>query len=377
MTTPPQPKGPWIHRFLIALFTVILAVLVYWVLGFLVGDIASIQGPRFDEIETSYVDQALVAREKALRAEIAEVDLAISNKREEMRILSDSARNLQETIRQLIELQKLSARNTVSMPETRPVNLSEALARFLDSQEQYQAGNTELSKLVERKQQLTSEKKRAEQKIKDQQEPARKAFQRLREKHDLRLALFQLLILLPLLVTGGFLMLRKRDSIYFPLFLGYGAAVLVKVALVIHAYFPSRYFKYVLVVGLLAAVVRLLIYFIRGVAFPKTRWLSRQYREAYERFLCPVCEYPIRTGPRKYLYWTRRTVNRIVLPKALPDETPYTCPACGTPLFEECSQCHGIRHALLPFCRHCGAGKNLAVPLDDSVKISSEEHSDA
>ena len=31
MKTTPKPKGPWIHRFSIRLFTVVLAVLVYWV----------------------------------------------------------------------------------------------------------------------------------------------------------------------------------------------------------------------------------------------------------------------------------------------------------------------------------------------------------
>ena len=44
-------KGPWIHRFSIRLFTLFLAVLVYWVLGFLVQDIESIPGPSYDAIE--------------------------------------------------------------------------------------------------------------------------------------------------------------------------------------------------------------------------------------------------------------------------------------------------------------------------------------
>ncbi|MHC4105255.1 MAG: double zinc ribbon domain-containing protein, partial [Planctomycetota bacterium] len=35
----------------------------------------------------------------------------------------------------------------------------------------------------------------------------------------------------------------------------------------------------------------------------------------------------------------------------------YTCPACGTELYEKCDKCSDIRHSLLPFCEHCGNEK--------------------
>ena len=359
MKTAPKPRGPWIHRFSIRLFTVILAILVYWVLGFLVGDIESIQGPRYSEIEKEYVDQALVEQEGRLAESIAEIDRDIASKREEMQIVSDSSQNLQKTINQLIELQKVTVQESAVLPEAEQINLSESLESFLDSQEKYQVYNEELSELMDQKRGLESERLDLDKEIEGQREPARSEYERLKENHDLRLAMLQLLILVPLLAAGAFLIVKKRDSIYFPLFAGYGAAVLLKVSLVIHEYFPTRYFKYVLVIGLLIAVVKLLIYFIRVAAFPRTQWLTRQYREAYERFLCPVCEYPVRTGPRRFLFWTRRTVNKIVLPNKAEEERPYSCPACGTPLFEECPECHGIRHSLLPYCEHCNAEKEI------------------
>lgn len=129
----------------------------------------------------------------------------------------------------------------------------------------------------------------------------------------------------------------------------------------VHEYFLSRYIKYVLIGGLLIVVVRLLVYFIRTIAFPKTQWLVKQYREAYERFLCPVCEYPIRIGPRRFLFWTRQTVNKVPVPAGDGggEEESYSCPSCGSTLFEECSVCNNIRHGLLPHCRHCGAEKEI------------------
>ncbi|KOR30586.1 hypothetical protein TI05_13710, partial [Achromatium sp. WMS3] len=46
----PNPKGPWIHRFSINLFTIIFAILVFWTLGFFVEDIESIEGPDYATI---------------------------------------------------------------------------------------------------------------------------------------------------------------------------------------------------------------------------------------------------------------------------------------------------------------------------------------
>jgi len=366
MTTPNSPRGPWIHRFSIRFFTVIFAVLVFWVLGFLLDDIEAIPGPDYGAVEAEYVDDALLEKQKSLTADIADLDRDIRNKRDEMRIVSDSSQNLQKTINQLIELQKLTVRQSGTLPEKEPVDLSESLSHFIQSQERYQAHNAELSELTARMRSLEAEQHEIGKTIEEQRKPAREEYENLREKHDFRLAFLQLLILLPLLAAAAFFVVKRRDSIYFPLFLGFGAATLVKTGLVIHAYFPTRYVKYILVIGLLAAVIKVLIYFIRSVAFPGSEWLNKQYREAYERFLCPVCEYPIRTGPRKFLFWTRRTVNKIVLPNESHDEEPYSCPACGTTLFEECPECDRIRHSLLPYCEHCDASKEISLRPEHS-----------
>lgn len=355
--TQQKPKGPWIHRFSIRFFTIILAILIFWVLGFFVQDIESIRGPQYCEIEKTHVDQKLVDKQKQLNTDIAEAERNIADKQAEMKIVTEGSQSSQKTINQLIELQKLAVQKSVTLPEKQQTTLSESLTYFLGSQKQYQSNNAELSQLAKNKRELESKKLSNEKQLEEQRRPARSEYNKLREKHKLRLAFLQLLILIPLLAVGAFLIVKKRGSIYFPLFLGYSAAVLLKVSLVIHEYFPTRYFKYILIFGLLIAIAKILIHFIRVVAFPKAQWLTKQYREAYERFLCPICEYPIRTGPRKFLFWTRRTVNKIVPTKDAPKDEPYACPACGTKLFEECPECHKIRHALLPFCQHCNTEK--------------------
>ena len=360
MKTEVKSKGTWLHRFAIKLFTLALAVLVFWVLGFLVEDIQSIRGPDYAAIEKKHLDKDLVAKRETLEKQIVDLTRQIANQTEKQRVVGDSSRNLQQTINQLLELQKIGLQKNVSFSGTEQANFTSSLNLFLDNQKKYQELSQAVSDMLERKQGLVREKEQAEQEIEKQRQPARYEFTRLSNKHRLKLAFFQLAILLPILIIAATVIIKKRSSIYFPLFLAFGAATLIKVSLVVHEYFPSKYFKYILIGGLTLVVARLLIYFIRTIAFPKTQWLVKQYREAYERFLCPVCEYPIRIGPRRFLFWTRRTVNKMVVPTDRGDqEEKYTCPSCGSGLFEECLSCHKIRHVMLPHCSHCGVEKEI------------------
>ncbi len=361
MANRPRSNGTWIHRLAIRLFTLILAVLVFWVLGFFVNDIRSVRGPDYDAVEAKHLDPGLVAKRQALEQQISDLARRIENQTEQQRVVGDSSRNLQQTIGQLLELQKLGLQKSVAFSETEQTNFTRSLDLFLGNQTKYQVLSQTISEMLEQKQALVQDKEQTEQAIERQRQPARDEFAGLQRRHRMKLAFLQLAILLPILAAAAAVIIRKRGSIYFPMFLAFGSATLVKVALVVHEYFPRRYFKYILIGGLLLVVARLLVHFIRSTAFPKTQWLVKQYREAYERFLCPVCEYPIRIGPRRYLFWTRRTVNKLVVPTDRNDlGEPYTCPACGSCLFEECGACHKLRHTLLPHCSHCGAEKSLS-----------------
>lgn len=357
-----RSKGPWLHRLAIRLLTLALAILVFWALDFLTEDIQEIRGPDYDSIEQKHVDKSLREKRDTLQQQIAEFTRQIANETEKQRIVGDSSQNLQQTINQLLELRKLGLQKNASFSEAEQANFTSSLNLFLENQKKYQTLSQAVSELLERKQQLVHENDLAEQEIERQRRPARDEFESLSEKHRLKLAFFQLAVLLPILAATGVVILKMRSSIYFPLFLAVGAATILKIVLVVHEYFPTRYFKYILIGGLLLVVARLLIHFIRVIAYPKVQSLVMQYREAYERFLCPVCEYPIRVGPRRFLFWTRRSVNQLVVPtKTEEQEEAYTCPSCGSRLFEECPACHQIRHAMLPHCSHCGVEKDVHV----------------
>jgi predicted RNA-binding Zn-ribbon protein involved in translation (DUF1610 family) len=350
-----RSKGTWWHRFTIRILTLILTVLVFWLLGFFVDDIRSFPGPDYTLIEEGYLDQELVALTETLGDQIEDLNRDIGNESEKQRVLGDGSRNLQQTITQLLELQKLGLENNVTMSDSEQQNFNSTLNLFLENQRQYQESSQSSATLLSQKQGLESQLAITRSSIDVQRLPAREAFEKQRDAHRLKLAFWQLGVLLPILIASAILLMKQRGSIYFPLYFSLGIATLIKVGLVIHEYFPTRYFKYILIASLLLVVGRILIHFIRLIAFPKVEWLVKQYREAYERFLCPICEYPIRTGPRRYLFWTRRSVAKLTVPAAGAEkEEAYTCPSCGNGLYSECHSCHHIRHALLPHCQHCG-----------------------
>ena len=360
MKTDIKSKGTWVHRFAIHLFTVVLTVLVFWLLGFLVEDIRSIRGPDYTVIEKKHLDKDVVAKQAILEKRIADLTGQIDNHAERQRVVGDSSRNLRQTITQLLELRKVGIQKSVPFSETEQANFSSSLNLFLENQRKYQELSQTASEMLAQKQSLVQETGKAEQEIARQRQPARDEYQSLSAKHRLKLAFLQLAILLPILAVVTTVIIKKRASIYFPLFLAFSLATLIKVALVVHEYFPTRYIQYVLIGSLLLVVAQLLIHFIRIIAFPKVEWLEKQYREAYERFLCPICEYPIRMGPRRFLFWTRRTVNKVVVPTDPSDqEEAYTCPSCGSNLYAECSSCHKIRHTLFPHCVHCGIEQDI------------------
>lgn len=367
MNAKAKSKGKWGHRVAIRLFTVLLAVLFYWVLGFFVEDIHSIPGPKIEDVEKRHLDPALLSREDSLTERIQRLERQINDDTAQQGVLESTSRNLQQTIEQLIELRRLGLEKSIPFSESEQASFSESLRLFLENQKKCQELGQNIASVLQQKQELERERTEVGDRLRTQREPALREFDERVTAHRLKLAFLHLAVLLPILLVAGALVLRKRTSIYFPLYAAFATAALIKVGLVVHEYFPTRYFKYIVIGSLLLVVTRILVHFIRTIAFPKAQWLVSQYREAYERFLCPVCEYPIRTGPRRFLFWTRRTVNKIVVPaEGSTQEEPYCCPACGTRLFEDCPECLQVRHSLLPSCTHCGADK----PFDPQAATS-------
>ena len=72
-----KPKGLWLHRFAIKVFTVLFAILVYWILGFLIEDIQEIKGPELNDIENKYVSQELKENRLVIDKKINKISLRL------------------------------------------------------------------------------------------------------------------------------------------------------------------------------------------------------------------------------------------------------------------------------------------------------------
>ncbi len=356
-----KTRGPWFHRFLIGLFTIVFACLAVWLIDFVLDDIGTLPGPTYQEVANHFLSQPLLDESKGVQQQLADVGRQIQEQRGRQTMLRDSTSRYEQTVRQLVELQRLNVEKGIAADEVSQRALSESVAFFLSNQKADQALGEEVAKFSEEQRRLEEHSREIERKLESQRGPAQKEFERLQHLHDHKLAAFKLLFLLPLLAGAGLGFLKLRTGVYAPIIYAAGAAVLWQTIMVIHQHFPTRYFKYIVLGAALAAVAYILIALLRMLRSPKTDWLLKQYREAYENFVCPVCEFPIRRGPLKHMFWTRRTIKKLSVPQcqsAEKDEA-YTCPACGSRLFEECPNCHGMRHSMLPFCDKCSAEKNM------------------
>lgn len=350
-------KGPWFHRFLIKLLGVALALLCFWLIGFVVNDLGNLPGPSYREMEERMLDQTLVERDQALQDSIRETRRTIGEQEKRQTLLRDSTSNSQRTMNQLLQFQRLSLEKNVAPSAEEQQALAQSQRLFLSNQKAYQELNERISELTDRLNGLEAQERELKTTLNEARKPIRKEHRQLQRGHDLRMAGLKMAVLLPLLIVALVLFLKLRGGPYAILAYAAGAAVLTKVVLVMHEYFPSRFFKYILIGVCLLIVLRALFYLIRVLARPQRSWLLKQYREAYEAFVCPVCAYPIRRGPMKYLYWDRRSIRKLASrPGGAAEgaDEPYACPACSTTLYEKCPKCGGVRHSMLPTCQNCG-----------------------
>ncbi len=358
----PAAKGPGLHRFMVGFFNCLLALLTYWLLSFVLRDIGDLDGPDYALVEERHVDAAQKSRYETLESEAQNITQLIRDNQEQQRLVSDSVSNLQKTLEQLVKLRQLSIEKGVPVPESELTELTSSRELFLEHQGQYQTLSSRAAELKAQEIETRTAMEVLNAQLNLQRAAAQAEFQSLRKKHLWKVAALKIGVLAPIVALLIWLSIARRQSVYRSLIYASAVAVFLKLGMVMHEYFPARYFKYILVLIGLAIVLWLLVYLISAARSPKADWLLKQYREAYEKFLCPVCGFPIRRGPLKYLFWTSRTLKNLKAPEAgdPAEDAPYTCPSCGTALFEPCGGCGKTRASLLPACEHCGADGQAA-----------------
>ncbi|MFC1738096.1 hypothetical protein ACFL1G_03490 [Planctomycetota bacterium] len=353
-------KGTWGQRILIFVLSIVFGVSFFWLLGFITSDIGELPGPHFNEIEAEYINAGLFERQKSLKANLDGIEQNIINQSQRRNILKDSTDNLQNTINQLLSIQKLNLEYNRPFSEESQKTLSESQSLFLENQRQYQILNKTIAELTSEKQDIERELSLVSDQIEQQREPAREEYTRLRNRHRLKIATLKLVVLVPVFLLCAWFFIKKRTGLYGAIVYAAFIASLVKMAQVVHQYFPKEYFKYIALFVIIGIVLKILIYVLKSIIAPKKSRLIKQYQQQYDKNLCPVCGKPILIGPLRYASVNRRKPLVLLEQGAKkPERRPYSCPSCGTRLYEKCDKCNEIRHSLLPFCEHCGNEKQL------------------
>lgn len=357
METKQKAKGSWGVRFFIVVLGITLGVLFFWLLSFIEGDIGRIKGPQWEVVRREFVTQELDDSKEQLQKEVNRLNRRIESLQEQRRILDSSTSSLQKTMNQLLSIQKQYIDKNQEFPADNVTTLKESQAAFLANQKQDQQYAQDIAALIQQRQQKEDELKEVAGNIKTLEEDAREKQNKLWEKYRFKVAVLKLSFLVPVFLVVSFLFMKYRASAYWPLIWSGFIAAFIKVAFVAHEYFPTQYFKYIALVVVIAIVLRILVYLIRLIIAPKKDLLIKQYQQYYDKHLCPVCTKPIKTGPLRYAGWKKKTT--VVAPQGmeLDKQDPYTCPSCGTNLYDKCGKCGNIRHTLLPYCEHCGAEK--------------------
>jgi predicted RNA-binding Zn-ribbon protein involved in translation (DUF1610 family) len=179
------------------------------------------------------------------------------------------------------------------------------------------------------------------------EDDARDRYDAAVRRQELRVFGLRLAITLPLLVVAGWLMVRRRQSKYWPFVWGFGIFAVFTFFVELVPYLPSYggYVRYA--VGIAGTLVAGL-YLIRAL----TRYREQQriaeaqsdaqrraslgYEVVMARFarkVCPGCE------------------------RALHPEDPNEnfCPHCGICVFDKCTQCGARKNAFARYCLACGS----------------------
>jgi len=300
-----KAKGTFFMRFSIMLLAGLFGVLVFWSAGFLLDDIRIIHKPDRDAFFRQHSDPSLKDELEALEAQLQELNHEhelISQQRE---FIKDSSSSLKVTVDNLF---KLKDRSQQLISEEQFGHVLSSLDRIIRIQDEFKTTADSYIRVTNDKFALQKKIASLKRRIEDERRATAKLFSAKMNRHRIKTTIVKMLFLVPLVLICTVLLVKKRKSIYRMIYASTAIAIYIKTSLVIHDYFPSPYFKYILTICMLGIVGWGFVWLIRRLVKPKIDILLKQYREAYERFLCPVCEYPIRTGPRKYLYWTRRTV---------------------------------------------------------------------
>src|SRR5262245_58103723 len=211
-----RQKGPWGMRLLMWGAAAALGVLCFWLLGFVLNDIATWPGPDYRQLETQMLDSSLVGEANGIEQEIVENRRAIERDTKRQQVLNRSTQEAQRTMNQLLDFQRLEIEKGVTPSSDEQKALADSQRTFLDNQQRFQQLNQQIAATEERRDELETSQREIQVRLSAVRQPVIAEFNRLMDQHRWKIAAFKLGVLLPLLMVAVALFLKWRTSIYAP-----------------------------------------------------------------------------------------------------------------------------------------------------------------
>lgn len=351
-------RSTWASRLGAFFLSSVLTLLWVWLLAFLLGDLGKIDRPEYDQLYEAQMPAELLQQQAEVGEQMLELEKRTSRLAQLQGDLERDMEQSGEVMRQMMDLQRLGLEKGEPPSDEERAALAAAQSTFLSSQESYRAANGEIQaanltlfQLRERQRELAAAESEAAA-------PIRKAYAVELRARDFREAALRLGLVVPLFVLTAFLVVRRWSSPWRPVHLSALVATFWTLGVEMFERFPAEFFKYIAIVTAIAITLGFLGWLIRKATSPSPALALARHRAAYTENVCPVCAFqlaraPIQgRGPR--WRWSRPAAEG---PVPVPDRKAFSCPSCGTGLFEACPSCDSARHTLLPFCEGCGAGR--------------------
>lgn len=330
----------WFHRLLWGV-AILFALFLIHLGGLLIGDLPKVE--RNIEISQFY-SQPQYSRSEAKIEELnREISLLNSEKSADYRALA-KVRKLYETRHESYK-NWLATRAVTQEGEQNP-ELIKRTEELESLKEEMQSYNEKIGAIDEAlfKQRESLEESKKE--LRALQKSAQTLYYKALEQQEIRVFLYRLMLLLPLLIVAGYLLVKRRDGKYWPFSWGFIFFSLFAFFVELVPYLPS-FGGYVRAgVGLLLTITGG-IYLIRSYNHYRARQEKRAqltqeewsniitYEESLKHLgeaSCPNCA---------------RAVNYA-------DPTVDYCSHCGLHLFEPCAHCGVRKNCFAPFCHSCG-----------------------
>jgi hypothetical protein len=238
-----RTKGSWGLRFFIILLSIVLGVLLYWLLSFIENDIGMMSGPDWTSVRGRYVTVELDEQQKSLTREIDALKRTIQVQTEQQRFLSADTVSQQNTINQLLSIQKQYIDKGQEFPAESIKILQDTQTAFLKNQEKNQRYNQEITELTRQQRDREDTQATLNETIKSKEEEARVEYNKLCENHRIRVAVLKLAFLVPVFLLVSFVFMKYRASLYWPMVWAAFLAGFFKITIVANEYFPNPLFQ--------------------------------------------------------------------------------------------------------------------------------------